>query len=389
MAQRIVINDFAGHAFTIDLADMLQRRGLDVHYAYCVSNVAPHGDIIRSTVDVRGIGSGGEFSKYSILRRLFSETWYGAGSAWHVIRCRPSVTIVTNMPLVSALMVWLASIAVRGKFVLWFQDAQAGLAANSLGTRDTAAKAIRLLENFLLRRSSRIIAISDQLASYAASAGAATDRITVLANWPALSGIALQPRFNGWTKDHGLDEKRCRFVYSGTLARKHDPDLLVRLADELSESDVIVVSEGEGASWLLDQQARSPRPNLFVFPYAPFSRVGEMLGSGDVLIALLTRDASRYSVPSKILSYLCAGRPTLASIPADNAASVMLTQVARAGVVIEPGDHAAFIEAARRLETDHLLRKQLGNNARSFAEANFDPDALADRFLLAADIRAT
>ena len=41
-----------------------------------------------------------------------------------------------------------------------------------------------------------------------------------------------------------------------------------------------------------------------------------MLASADVLVALLETDAGAFSVPSKVLTSLSAGRPILAAIPA-------------------------------------------------------------------------
>ena len=58
-----------------------------------------------------------------------------------------------------------------------------------------------------------------------------------------------------------------------------------------------------------------------MLPFQPFGALPEALASGDVLLAMLTNDAASHSVPSKILSYLCAGRLIVASIPEDNAAA--------------------------------------------------------------------
>ena len=54
-----------------------------------------------------------------------------------------------------------------------------------------------------------------------------------------------------------------------------------------------------------------------LLPYQPFGRLSEVLASADVLVALLESDAGAYSVPSKVLTYLAAGRPILGAIPAE------------------------------------------------------------------------
>ena len=103
------------------------------------------------------------------------------------------------------------------------------------------------------------------------------------------------------------------------------------------------------------------------------------MASGDILLALLEADAGVFSVPSKVLSYLCAGRPVLAAIPGDNLAADVIRR-SGGGVLVEPGDGAGLRAEARRLLEDPALRAQLGLRARQYAEDNFDIAAIGDRF---------
>ena len=57
LVSRIVLNDFAGHAFMVDLAAALQRAGNDVVYAYCDTNLSPHGKFDAVTVPVQAIST--------------------------------------------------------------------------------------------------------------------------------------------------------------------------------------------------------------------------------------------------------------------------------------------------------------------------------------------
>ena len=111
------------------------------------------------------------------------------------------------------------------------------------------------------------------------------------------------------------------FLYSGTLGFKHDPSLLLELARWARDNDAVVavVSEGPGADWLATHGA--DEPGLRLLPYQPYERLPEVLASADVLVALLEPDAGSFSVPSKVLTYLCAGRPLLVSVSRDNLAA--------------------------------------------------------------------
>jgi hypothetical protein len=58
-----------------------------------------------------------------------------------------------------------------------------------------------------------------------------------------------------------------------------------------------------------------------VLDYQPYGQLAEVLATADVLVALLESSAGIFSVPSKVLAYLCAARPLLASMPKENLAA--------------------------------------------------------------------
>ena len=113
--------------------------------------------------------------------------------------------------------------------------------------------------------------------------------------------------------------------------------------------------------------------------YQPYEQLPDMLASADVLVVVLERDASRYSVPSKVLNYLCAGRPVLGLLPANNAVAQMI-ETAQAGVVVDPGNAAEASPALNRLLADSNTREKMGDAARRYAEQAFDVYAVGDLF---------
>jgi colanic acid biosynthesis glycosyl transferase WcaI len=385
---RILLSDYAGHGFTTELAIALrERRGLDVSYAYCSTVTSPKGRVADE--QCIAVPSGASFEKYRPWRRLISELRYGLNTVKVVRRLRPTTHVVCNMPLVSLLVMWIGGLLGRIRLVIWFQDAQSGLAGGVLGP-GLASRAVDALEGFLLRRAARVVAISEELAREAKRHRVPPDSVTVLENWAPIEHIPVVRRDNPWSREHGTAELPLVFMYSGTLGRKHRADVLVDLARVLGPhgGHVVVVSEGEGASWLSDHHAHGgDLDNLRVFPYQPFSRLAEVLGSADVLIVLLEPTAGRYSVPSKTLSYLCAARPVLAAMSSTNTAAQILMGRAHAGMVVEPGDSEAFCHAALRLANDPALREQLGANGRAYAERDFSQDHVLDRFVAAIGVR--
>jgi putative colanic acid biosynthesis glycosyltransferase WcaI len=151
---------------------------------------------------------------------------------------------------------------------------------------------------------------------------------------------------------------------------------------------VVAVTEGPGGEYLLGKAESRKRKTetakqkaegwLRVLPFQSFSDMPDVLASADVLVAVLEADAGVFSVPSKVLTYHCAGRLILAAIPSSNLAALTIAQ-AGSGACVEPGDFSGFLEAARRFRADTSLRERSGRAARVYAEKNFDIEAIGDR----------
>jgi colanic acid biosynthesis glycosyl transferase WcaI len=365
----VVIDDFAGHSFTYDLAAELARSGRRVVYRYCPDNVAPRGDMppVPGLI-LAPVSLGRAFDKYRLVRRVGGELRYG----WRSSRGPGSVgatVIAANMPLLSAAVLLAAARVRRRCFVLWWQDRQAALAQLS-GAPSAVHRALALLEAVLVRRSDGVIAISPEMGEAARAIGAPPERVLVQPNWGTLDRIGLRPKANEWARRHSLVD-RFVFMYSGTLARKHDPTLLVALADRLAghpTAMVVVCCSGEGSA-LLDEAAAT-RANLLVLPVQSGADFPSALASADVLTALLHDGAAAHSVPSKILSYLCAGRPILlASSAANYAAQTVLG--AGAGWVV-PADPNTLGAAAEEIIGACGDLSVKGSCARRYAEETFD-----------------
>jgi colanic acid biosynthesis glycosyl transferase WcaI len=231
-------------------------------------------------------------------------------------------------------------------FVFWVQDL-IGEAAERLLRRRSAilvpvARYYKRLERQLLWNADAVVAISEDFRPHLPSTA------EVIENWAPLQDLPLLPKANRWSKAHGLEESR-NLLYSGTLGMKHDPSLLVRLARACAEDErarVVVASEGHAAEWLREESATHHFSNLVVLPFQPYEDLAEMLASADILIAILEPDAGIFSVPSKVLTYLCAGRPLLLVVPPENLAARIVSENG-AGIVVPPGDGVGLEQGAR------------------------------------------
>lgn len=389
---RILVHDYAGHPFQVQLSRALAARGHVVLHTYCASlQTTPRGALTPQsgdpdTLTISGISLARPLEKFSFVTRWRQENEYGRLIARGVDRFRPDVVLSANTPL-DAQRKLLRRCRRRGvRFVFWVQDL-IGVAAQRLLSRKLpgvghaiGAYYVRL-ERALLRRSDAVVLITDDFRPLMHSWGLAEDRLHAVENWAPLEEMPVRPRENTWAERHGLAGVRC-LLYTGTLGMKHNPDLLLRLAVHFRDRvdvRVVVVSHGLGADWLRERRAEKGLDNLLLFGFQPYDEMPDVLGTGDVLLAVLEPDAGVFSVPSKVLTYLCAQRPLLMAVPAENLAA-RIVERAGAGITVSPTDADAFVDAAERLLANASQRDDLGRNARAHAERTFDIERIADAF---------
>ena len=388
---RVLVHDYSGHPFQVQLSRELARRGHEVLHLHCSSFLTGKGALERRDGDpagfaVEGIGLGEPFVKYAAIKRWRQEREYGQLCAQRIERFQPDVVLSSNTPLFAQQTLLKRTRHLGTRFVFWQQDIYALAMTTIVKQRlplggGVASKYFVEVERKMLASSDHIVAISSDFLPILRSWGLEERKITVIENWAPMDEIDLVQRSTSWATAHDLTDKTV-FLYSGTLGLKHNPRILLELANSVRDRDdvrIVVISEGAGADWLKDQIGESPNDSLLLLPYQPYELLPQVLASADVLLAILEPEAGVFSVPSKVLTYLCAGRPILGAIPAANLAARTIER-AGSGIVVDPTDDEAFVDAAWRLLEHPEIRKRMGAQGRAYAIAQFDITAIGEQF---------
>jgi colanic acid biosynthesis glycosyl transferase WcaI len=388
---RLLIHDYPGHPFQVQLSRELARRGHLIIHTYAGYNQTPRGELNKISDDptnfsIEPIFIRQPLQKYSFFRRWLQEREYGRLLADKIEAIKPDLVMSANTPLDAQAFALKRCQGLEIPFIFWLQDI-IGIATYRLLKEkipllgSIIGQYYMHLERNLLWNSHRIVLISADFMPLMQQWGISSNKTTVIPNWATLSEIDPQPKSNPWSCERGLDGKFC-FMYTGTLGMKHNPDLLLQLALHFRhEKDVhvVIVSEGPGAEWLLDKKTELNLENLSIYGFQPFMQLPIVLATADVLIAILEPDAGVYSVPSKVLTYLCARRSLLLAVPTENLAAKIVDQH-KAGLVIDPKDVQSFLASADCLRREDRQREIFANNARIYAESHFKIQEIADKF---------
>lgn len=384
---RVLVHDYSGHPFQVELSGELARRGHDVTHSWCEAHVSGRGNLGgHDGVRFDSIGRGEVIDKLSFKRRLVQELRYGVQLSRQIRRLRPDVVMFGNVPVPMMAVVTLFLLVTRTPWVSWQQDVQGVAMRSFAGTKlshafHLFATVAGWVERWCNRRADAIVVIADSFLDVHRAWGTA-DKTTVIPNWAPLDELVPTARDNAWAVEQDVADVP-NLVYSGTLGLKHNPRLLVQLAravrDRGTPAHLTVITEGNAVDELADEASKLDVP-ITLLPFQPYERLSEVLGSGDVLLVVLDKAAGAFSVPSKTLSYLCAARPILGLMPDENLAAHLID--AAGGCVLAP-DRTSIPAAADWVTgvlDDNDMWDKLGRRARELAEREFELTLCAGRF---------
>jgi colanic acid biosynthesis glycosyl transferase WcaI len=382
----IAVVDFSNHHFIKSAVTSIPEGAFRASYIYSADFQSPNmrNASENYTDKVVPVSLDRPFEKYTLVRRRQQEKAWANRCCKVLHEMQPDAVLAANCPVdvLEALHHWARANDV--KFGVWVQDLYGPLMERLLSRKlflagTLVGKYYTRREHAVLRDSDVLVSIDGSLQDYITTAvGRDSD---VLANWACLDDLEQHPHDNQWASDNGFSDTQ-NVVYTGTLGMKHSPNLLADLAYDLrTEADarVIVVSEGLGADYLASEKASRQLDNLVLLPFQSPQVLGQILGSAHVCTLLLNESASEFCIPSKVLGYMCAGRPVAAAMPDTNPAAALINQL-EVGSVSKPTDFPAFSRSVRRLlDLSYTERKLMGKTARTYAEREFNPDLVHAR----------
>jgi colanic acid biosynthesis glycosyl transferase WcaI len=305
------------------------------------------------------------------LRRAAYEVTFLTHAAIRGLRERPDLVLASTPALGGALAAASVSRRVGAPLTVVVQDLMA------LATRQTGIKgggqltaATARLEGVALRAATTVAVVSETFVPAVSAYGVAPGRIALLRNWthitPALVTRDEARARLGWPADEFLA------VHSGNMGLKQDLGNLVEAARLLPRNAVRAVLVGDGSQRrALEAQARglwnvrfTGLINEQLYPV--------VLAAADVLVVNELPSVGGMSLPSKLTSYLAAGRPILAAVAEGGASQRELLRTGGAAWTVPPGDPAILAAALTDLSNDGPRREAMGTASAAYAARHLD-----------------
>lgn len=315
------------------------------------------------------------------LARLLAWNLYTAGALLNLRTVRRGdVLFLRTPPLQLGVPALFAKVLRGARVIVNVQDIHPDLAIESGLLKNPAGiRFAKALEKWVYGLADRIVVISDGFARNLRAKGVPAAKLEVLPNWVDTDFLRPGPKDNPVARRNGLDRKFV-VMYSGTIsissnrALEQALEAAARLAGD-REILFAVVGEGLKKRSLEDRAAALGLANVAFLPFVPYPELPDLLASSDVLLVPLDRAKSTLSVPSKLYTFMAAGRPILGLAAPDSEVAVLLREN-DCGLAVAPDDPAAIAAAVRALQGAPDRRRALGANAREYVVRRFAKDGI-------------
>ena len=325
-------------------------------------------------------------AKRHVWNRVMENLTFGISSVLNAWRLgRPEVLILETWPLLAVQIgIWLAGWW-RVPVVYYVQDVYPEAAENAglLQSGGRLSRLFRAWDRRLCLKSGKVIAISHTMRDLLCRNRAiAPARITVIPNWVDRDEFPRETRGDSWRREMGIPPDVFVAMYAGTMGFASGADVLVDVAKRLgADARILILCIGEGPlkRKMIRDAGRAKLRNIRFEPFQPRPRLAEMQAGADAMLLTLSKKSEDASVPSKMITYLAAGRPIVCAAPEKSAISRQL-QAAQAGIRTPAGDSDSIAKAIAFLAAHPAEARQMGENGRRYFEQHLTLDRACRQF---------
>jgi colanic acid biosynthesis glycosyl transferase WcaI len=300
-------------------------------------------------------------------RILFEASFIVGVTLRALLRKRPDVLLVVSPPLGLAATAILLSRLWSVSYVFDVQDLQPDSASDLDMLPKWAVKPLYKVENAAYRHARLVTTITPSMRQKIIAKGFTEDQVELLEmrmddsliDLPAEEGNEFRQRYD-------LKEKFL-VTHSGNMGVKQGLDVILDAAalNRVDDSMLFLcVGNGSDCDRIKRRAAEMDLGNVRFLPLLDARDFRGLMAASNVCLVTQLQSVSEVAFPSKIVTYLAAGRPIVASVnPECEVARIM--RESGAGKVVEAENPLALLEAVRGLRNADL--RKAGENARAYA----------------------
>lgn len=302
------------------------------------------------------------------VKRILHEGSFIVSSALRALaRRRPDVLLVVSPPLGLGVTAILLSRLRRVPFVFDVEDLQPDSASDLGMLPGWVIKLLYRLERATYRRARLVTTLTASMRKKIVEKGIEETKVELLEPRmdESLTGL-LPEEGREFRRRFDLGEKFL-VTHSGNMGVKQGLDVVLDAAAlNRNDGSLLFLLVGDGADRERIKR-RADNLNLRNVRFLPLLEEPDfrgLLAASGVCLVAQQKGVTEIAFPSKIVTYLAAGRPTIASVN-PNSEVARIARESGAGLVVEAGDPDALLAAIRELRVRDS--RAMSENAQRYA----------------------
>jgi len=247
-----------------------------------------------------------------------------------------------------------------------------------------AVRMARAVEGFGYRQADRVVCICDGFVEKLTERGIAPDRLKLIPLWGDTEKVYPIAAATKFRQANEITGNQFLIMHTGNMGKKQDLMNVVRAAELSKDREDVVwllVGQGEERGALEEAIRQRQLRNIRLLPLQPEDSLAEMYSAADLLLLHQKAAVVESVIPSKLLTYMAAGRPVLAAV-SNKSETARYVERAKCGRIIHSEDPMALVEAALSLRADAALREKQGSNGRAYVLEHFTKDKILREYEL-------
>lgn len=307
------------------------------------------------------------------LRRVFHEGSFIASTLTRAFFCkRPDVLFVVSPPLGLSVPAFLLSRFWRIPYIFDVEDLQPDSAADLGMLPGWAIKLLYSLEAFAYRNAAMVTTLTPSMRRRIIEKGVTDEKVELVeprmdesfADLSPAEGIAFRRRYEFGDK--------FLVTYSGNMGVKQGLDVVLDAAAlNRSDDSILFLLVGGGADYdrLRCRAANLNLSNVRFLPILDESGFRGLISASSICLVTQQKSVSEVAFPSKVVTYLAAARPIIASVNPDSEVAQVIGE-SGAGKVVRAEDAQALLSAIGDLRDNGL--QGLGLAGRNYARRRWE-----------------
>lgn len=270
-------------------------------------------------------------------------------------------------------------------YVLYDIYPEIALLTNSIKNGSLVHKTMNHINIKIYNKLTKLVVLSEDMKDFIANNREINaKKISVIENWYHKIDSQKILLNNDIAKFKKLDkDNRFKLVYTGNLGVAQDSDLIINLIknnQNNEEISFVIAGHGNKMNELKKLEADLNFDNLYIYDFLHDEEYEKLLLLADAFVLSLKKELSGLASPSKLYSYLSAGKPTIAIIDSNShLAKFILSQ--NIGLINDSNDLSELTNLVMNLQNNKKAYMEMCQNTVNLFNRCYETDIATDKYV--------